>query len=362
MCVVGAGVIGAAVTFYLSRLGARVTVVDATARPAGASFATFGWINANGKQPDHYFELNRDGMAAHADLARQLGDESWLHGAGSVEWAGADGLEALEARVESHAARGYPAEMIDSTRLRELEPALTVTDGTRAAYFASEGWADTVALVGLLLAAARQQGARVLLGTRVTSFETGSGDRVEIATDRADAPAVDLVVNCAGPDAASIAALAGLRLQTEGPVGINVVTSSGRALNRVVRSPSAHFRPETGGRVMVAAPAADAELANGADPNELAPRVVAAAAEHLPALRDAAIDEVRVARRAIPADGLPVVGRTAEAPWLYHVVTHSGVTLAPLFGRLVAEEIVNEADHERLEPYRPYRFTASLSS
>ena len=51
-----------------------------------------------------------------------------------------------------------------------------------------------------------------------------------------------------------------------------------------------------------------------------------------------------MARRAIPPDGLPLVGRLPDSPWLYHVVTHSGVTLAPLLGRLVAEEIVNDTD------------------
>jgi glycine/D-amino acid oxidase-like deaminating enzyme len=202
----------------------------------------------------------------------------------------------------------------------------------------------------------------VLLGTRVTGLEPGGGGRVQIATDQPHAHTADVVVNCAGPDARSVAALAGLHLQTEGPVGMNVVAASDLPLNRVVRSPSAHFRPETGGRVMIAAPAADAQLARGGDANELAPRVVAAAAEHLSGLREAVIEELRVARRAIPADGLPVVGRTIETPWLYHVVTHSGVTLAPLLGRLVADELVNHAHHERLRPYRPARLAVSVSS
>src|SRR3712207_9394187 len=61
---------------------------------------------------------------------------------------------------------------------------------------------------------------------------------------------------------------------------------------------------------------------------------------------DAPVEEARVARRAIPPDGLPVVGRLDEARWLFHVVTHSGVTLAPLLGRLVAEEIVQDSDRK----------------
>lgn len=359
---VGAGIIGAATAFHLAALGARVTVIDATSVPRGASAATFGWINANGKQPDHYFELNRDGMAAHNDLAARLGDDSWLHWSGSLEWTGAAGADVLAARVAEHAARGYPAQMIDPTRLREVEPALRPMDVAAVASFDGEGWTDTVALVGLLLAAARRHSARVLLGVRVTALDPFGGGRVEMRTDQADSIPADVVVNCSGPDAGLIAGLAGLHLDAVGPVGMNVVMAAPAPLGRVVRAPGAQFRPETGGRLLAAAPAADSKLAMGADPSVLAPRIVAAAAGHMPALRQTTVEEVRVARRAIPPDGLPVVGRSSEAPWMYHVITHSGVTLAPLLGRLAADEIFNGADHSRLEPYRPARFVASLSS
>ncbi|MEM8981324.1 MAG: FAD-dependent oxidoreductase, partial [Pseudomonadota bacterium] len=51
--IVGAGVIGACVAYHLARAGARVTVVDADS--AGATAASFGWINASYfLNEDHY--------------------------------------------------------------------------------------------------------------------------------------------------------------------------------------------------------------------------------------------------------------------------------------------------------------------
>jgi len=35
---------------------------------------------------------------------------------------------------------------------------------------------------------------------------------------------------------------------------------------------------------------------------------------------------------------------------------HSGVTLAPIIGHLVAEELLTEQPNPLLEPYRPSRF------
>jgi glycine/D-amino acid oxidase-like deaminating enzyme len=38
------------------------------------------------------------------------------------------------------------------------------------------------------------------------------------------------------------------------------------------------------------------------------------------------------------------------------VVSHSGVTLGPLWGRIVAAELLDGVSDPRLAPYRPARF------
>mmetsp|Transcript_41970 Transcript_41970/g.133966 ORF Transcript_41970/g.133966 Transcript_41970/m.133966 type:complete len:181 (+) Transcript_41970:96-638(+) len=88
-------------------------------------------------------------------------------------------------------------------------------------------------------------------------------------------------------------------------------------------------------------------------------RVLRKAAEVVPALLGADVAEVTLGRRPYPADGLPVVGEVPGVPGLYVSVMHSGVTLAPLMGRLAAEEIAGLGASEWLAPYRPAR--ASLA-
>ena len=364
MCVIGAGVIGASVAFHLARLGARVTVVDAHREPRGASYATFGWINANGKQPDHYFELNRAGMAEHDQLARALGDSSWLHRTGSLEWTGDIGADTLAARVAEHASRDYPAELISAAVVREIEPELggTFTAANwEVAYFPSEGWVETGTLIGRLLGAAKTAGASDLRGVRVQAFDAHKGGATVTLDGRSRIDA-DVVVNCAGPDAGMLAAFAGLDVDTGGPVGLNAVTvPCSLGLRRVVRAPGVHFRPETGGRLMIATPSSDSGLAEGREVAELAARNVKAVSRWVLIAEDTPVEEARVARRAVPPDGLPLVGRLGDSPWMYHVVAHSGVTLAPLLGRLAADEIVNDTDAAVLAPYRPARFVAAVA-
>ena len=58
--------------------------------------------------------------------------------------------------------------------------------------------------------------------------------------------------------------------------------------------------------------------------------------------------------RALPVDRLPVVGHALEG--LYVVATHSGITLAPALGELVAAELVDDQQSDALERFRPARF------
>merc|ERR1719253_1645631 len=60
------------------------------------------------------------------------------------------------------------------------------------------------------------------------------------------------------------------------------------------------------------------------------------------------------AGRPMPRDGLPVAGFVG--PGLYAVASHSGVTLGPLLGELVAGEISRGVRYDLLESFRPARF------
>ena len=71
---------------------------------------------------------------------------------------------------------------------------------------------------------------------------------------------------------------------------------------------------------------------------------------------DATIDEVRVGFRAIPVDGRTVCGWLDSVEGLYVVVTHSGITLAPLLSQLVARELLELEAVPTLDPFRPGRF------
>jgi glycine/D-amino acid oxidase-like deaminating enzyme len=87
-----------------------------------------------------------------------------------------------------------------------------------------------------------------------------------------------------------------------------------------------------------------------------AERSLAALAAHLPALAGARVEATRIGVRPMPRDERPVVGALPGLDGFYVVVSHSGVTLGPLWGRVAAAEILEGALDPRLGPYRPDRF------
>jgi glycine/D-amino acid oxidase-like deaminating enzyme len=121
------------------------------------------------------------------------------------------------------------------------------------------------------------------------------------------------------------------------------------------------IRPDGAGRVLLSLDVGDAaELANTApgllalrDP--LVTRIMAWGAELAPAVTAAEPFEAVVAMRPIPADGFPSVGAVAGIPGYFEAVTHSGITLAPLIGRSLADEILQRQFDPLLEPFRPDR-------
>lgn len=100
----------------------------------------------------------------------------------------------------------------------------------------------------------------------------------------------------------------------------------------------------------------DALIDTGEAPAELA-RLLHESARHVvPQLGDARIAETQVADRPIPGDGFPSVGAVPSVPGYYEAVSHSGITLGPVIGRLLASEILSGRTDDMLADFRPERF------
>jgi glycine/D-amino acid oxidase-like deaminating enzyme len=361
--VIGAGVMGASVTYRLAQAGAAVTVLEAGRIGGGTSGTSFAWTNAHQKPPRTYHDLNVAGMQAHAALADEFGATPWWHGGGSLEWVSEGDRLAQQRNVEQLRAWGYAAEWIDTSQLQDLEPDIdlhTVGDAP-VAYFPKEGWLDPVPYCYAMLSAAqRRYGARVVCGARVTDLVM-QGDRVIGATvDDGTLHAADVVVNCAGRWANDAVREAGLHLPLAPTVGFLVFTPPvATGLSRVVRSPVIHARPDGAGRLVLHWNPTDATLGvDGRLSREMpeAWELVRRARTLLPCIGAVEPEAVRLALRPIPADQFSAVGPVPRVSGYYLAVTHSAVTMSPFIGQAVADELMRGRQPAELADFRPGRF------
>lgn len=360
--VIGAGVVGAATAYALTEAGAQVTVLDGGQVAAGTSAVTFAVDITRVKTPRTLFGLSLASAREHASLQRRWTGSRWLHEAASLEW---EPTERDRQRVRDRVMRlhswGYPAQWTSSRRVRDIEPALTLPTGDTAevAYYPDGAWYEPPVFARALLERAQQRGASVHVSDPVTAMATRHGRITEVTTAAGRRLSADVVVNCAGPQAADIAALAGAELPLRQVPGLVVTTTPApTGLRTILSAADLNVRPHRGDRVVLHSWMLDGELGERPEPSRrlaLAQRLLQRAQALLPGLTPAVVQSALVGVRPVPPDGLPVAGFLPELDNFYMVVSHSAVHLAPVLGRLAASEITG-VRQERLDPFRPTRF------
>jgi glycine/D-amino acid oxidase-like deaminating enzyme len=363
LAVVGLGIVGASAVYAAAWAGARVVALDAGAPGAGTSGTSFAWLNSVHKEPEAYHRLNAAGMTAHRELSRELGGDAGYHDGGSLEWAEAgDAERELRERVRRLADRGYPAQWIARDRAIALEPTLAVPDHVHeVAFYAADAWLDAPRLIERLLAAASARGADIRVRTACTTMRPRGG-RVEALVVDGDAVAAASVLVCVGPATQAFLDPLGVAMPVGRVPGLLAVTSRpSEALHRVIHAPGIHLRPDAGGGLLLGAEDID-DLAANAGPSAhaaLADRLLERAAGVVPAARAAKIVDARIGVRPMPADRHTIAGRIPGFTNAWMIATHSGVTLGPLLGRLLADEIVRGVPSPTLAPFRPDRFATA---
>jgi glycine/D-amino acid oxidase-like deaminating enzyme len=349
-------VVGSSTAHALTEAGLRVVVLEAGQVAAGTSAATFAVDITRVKTPRALFDLSLASAREHALLQREGADDSWVHPAATLEWEGTPrDRQRLRDRAQRLHAWGYPTQWLSPTRVRDVEPALAMATGDAAevAFYPDGGWYEPSVLARTLLGRAQQLGATVHVGDAVTAMSTVNGRITGVTTASGRQLSADVVVNCGGPQAADVAALAGAELPLWRVPGLVVTsTPAPTGLRTILAAEGLNVRPHLGDRVVLHSWKVDGEIYSAF---ALAEHLLDQARLLLPGLARAAVQSALVGVRPVPLDGLPVVGFLPGVDNLYTVVSHSAVHLAPILGRLAASELAG-FPQKRLDSFRPTRF------
>jgi len=419
IAVVGGGVIGLSVAYYLAQRGAPVVLYERGTLGRGCTWGGAGWISPSESAPvvgpQAFREVLRSlgrpaaplylrptldpglyrwllqairycnsvaaarGLRAVAELSRptfQLYDE--LKRAGLAADVTSRGLlhvfgrprpaarSLASAAVMRHYGYTVPGDLLTATELRELEP--TLSGRARTGYLISqERHVDPARLTAGLAGLARLAGAEIREQAEVSRLDVAAGQVRAVVTGDGPRPVTGVVL-AGGASCGSL-----LR-----PLGIRLPLTAGKGYSFLRRLRTLPRQPIHLGDIKVAVTpfarglrvAGTMELSgNNETLRRSRARAIARGAaryfdgwsELAPGSNGQEPEELWVGRRPLTPDGLPILDRAHPFENLFIATGHSmlGVTLAPASGQALAGYVLSGQRPELLEPFRLGRFSSA---
>ena len=252
--VIGGGVGGCSVAYWLARLGwDDVVLCERADLTSGSTFHSAGLVG----QLRGSLSLTRM-MMASVDLYRSLGDEVGLetgwHEVGSLRLASSEErMEELRRQAGWAKTFGLPLDLISAEKAQGLFPPMSIDGVLGAAYLPTDGYIDPSQLTMALAEGARRRGAEIATKTRVTGLGVERGRIAGVETDNGSIE-TKVVVNAGGMFAAELGRLAGVNVPVIPMAHEYLITRPhGVPLDvPTMRDPSllVYFRGESGGLVM----------------------------------------------------------------------------------------------------------------
>ncbi|QSB14894.1 FAD-binding oxidoreductase [Natronosporangium hydrolyticum] len=375
--VVGAGIIGAACAYYLSRAGARVTVLEAVSVAAGTSSAGEGNLLLSDKSPGPELTLALRSRDLWEEVGAALGPETIeLEPKGGLMVAADPAtLDRLGALVETQRRAGVTAVELTPAQLPDYEPRLG-PGLSGGAYYPQDAQVQPVYATARLLAAS---GTDLHFGARVQTVETGPAGVTGVRLDGGRRIPATAVVNAAGVSAAEVAATVDTRLPVSPRRGFILVTEALAAPGQPPPIRRKVYAAEYVGDVasdeagLQSSAVVEATRAGTVLIGASRERTWTGAGVPLPVLRRLArqaaalfpfLTRVRVLRayrgwRPYSPDHLPMIGPDPTVAGLWHATGHegAGIGLAPATGELIAAQLTGADPPIDPTPFAPARFT-----
>jgi glycine cleavage system aminomethyltransferase T/glycine/D-amino acid oxidase-like deaminating enzyme len=252
--VIGGGVGGCSILYWLTRLGwDDVVLVERAELTSGSTFHSAGLVG----QLRGSLALTRmmmNSVDLYRTLEAEVGLETGWREVGSLRLASSpERLEEITRQAGWAKTFSLPLELVGAAEAQELFPPMSTEGVLGAAYLPSDGYIDPSQLTFALAEGARRRGAEVHTATRVTGIAVERGQVAGVETDKGVIE-TDVVINAGGMYAREIGGLAGVNVPII-PMAHEYLVLEPAALPTdmpTMRDPSllVYFRPESGGLIM----------------------------------------------------------------------------------------------------------------
>ncbi|MEM7424714.1 MAG: FAD-binding oxidoreductase [Pseudomonadota bacterium] len=379
--IVGGGIVGCTAAFYMTRKGLKVALVERDRIGRGTTSNSFAWVNATAKVfNEAYHRLNAAGHNMYCDLMVEFGEDNLgampMGALGVVLKSDSAGYAAAREQARLLEAYDYPHAWVGREELRTMEPHIDFPEDAEAIYSMSDPYIDAPTFARFMAGQAAALGADIMEETEALELEaTDEGVVTGLSTSKGPLSSPNVLVTVGPGTPEVLSALTGYdgfaaRFPMRKVPGLLVTTPS-TAPHRLVRSVvymsgvvDFHAQTEMSGGLRLGADDTDGKIAEDQSPENLreqALELLRRTKRIIPGfVGEDCIDECRlgIGVRPYPEDGMSLVGRLPGSTGLHVVATHSGVSLAPILGTLMADAVISGELPERLKPFSLERFQA----
>ncbi len=407
--IIGAGIVGLACAYELSKYGAKVTVIDMHEPGKGCSYGNAGWLtpcfalplpmpgmllkslkwlsdpvsplyikpefnithfswliaflrNMNARQANRSIaaltELAKFSLKQFANYKVELGMHFGFEQKGLLMVAQTnEGVSSAQLNMRIVGDHGIPGKFLNASEVKALEPSLTgpIRGGV---YFPEEAHCEPFQIVQALAEAAKKRGVTILSNAEVYNFETTGKSIQAIETTRGRFEAKEFLL-ATGTWSNSLGKALGIRIPIRGGKGYAITVNS--------------FDPSPKIPIMITERKIAVTPRNGsvrlAGTLELVDQDYSITTSRLNAIiegsrqcfnfpKDLEITELWRGLRPCTPDGVPIIGYAKEFSNLFIATGHQmmGLKTAPGTARLAAEMMTKAKPSFDPNPFRADRF------
>jgi glycine oxidase len=365
--IVGGGIIGCSIAYFLRKQDVEVIVLERGEIGAQASSAAAGLLAPIRPlcQRDPFKALQLAGLARFSSFVPELeaisGVTVGYEPTGTLRLLPAEKLDAVQAWAEVWQRAGYHIEMLTSEEVYEREPHLS-PGLLGAVSIADEAQVVPVQLVQAYAQAALNQGAHLYNHTEVVALQRSeTGKRITgVRTDRGDLLTCHQLILAAGSWSAQCGTWLGLTFPVR-PVRGELIALQQPSLpirhiifDEGIVDEDIYIAPKPNGTVVVGATKADVGFDTSVSAGG-ALHLLQVATQLLPALAYCSIQRMWAGLRPKTLDSRPLLG---PIPSWENVVIASGhggfgVLLSAITGETVAELVTTGTVPEIIQPFVP---------
>ncbi|WP_284035561.1 FAD-dependent oxidoreductase [Neobacillus sp. 114] len=348
--IIGGGVLGESIAYHLSeRYQQGILVIDKKFPLTGTSGSTQAWVWVHNKTPSWYAEFSMYSAELYPYLSKKIGDVEYKRTGGlSPFFDEKSRVKALKL-AESYKKIGINIKVLTKDEVLEKEPFMN-PEVVGATYSTIDGNVNPFRLIDRYMRMAKKNGVDYSTYNKVLEIQKSNGKFI-IVTEKETYLTKNLVLG-GGTWSRELGKMVGINIPVNQLRGQILVTEP---LKPFLNYTISGLRQANNGEVLIGYSMEQAGF-DRSTTLDVIQETANMAVHYVPSIKKAKVVRAFSGIRAMPQDGLPILGKVPEIENLFVAATHSGITLSPLIGTLMTELIIDNDTSIPIDHYSITRF------